>query len=139
MAKKSSRNRSGRDDLTPSTPSLSHRLPRPIAFSTPSNYQNLLEVEDLRTFYPDENRPALLNTGRPHSLQYPSPKKTRLNKDRFSSLRSLSSRVQFAQPENVLVCVRRKRRKEVLFAKQKTGRGKKQRRPRRGRWSSISC
>lgn len=134
MAK--NRSRGGRDDLSPIA---NPRLLRPLSPSvSPSNYTTLLDVQDNRTFYPEEFRPALDIDGRPHTFQYPSPKKTRLNKDRFAGLRKLSSRVQFANSENVLICVRRKRRKEVLHALKKTGRGGQKRR-RRTRYSSISC
>lgn len=136
---KGSKSRTGRDDLS----SLIAPLPRPAPAITlsPSNYTNLLEVQDNRAYYPEDFRPALDIAGRPHTLQSPSPKKTKLNKDRFASLRAFpSSRVQFTNSQNVLLCVRRKRRKEVLHALKKTGRGKrKQRRPRRSRYSSISC
>lgn len=138
MAK--NKNRSGRDD--PLT-SLIQPLPRPspTIVVAPSNYTTLLEVQDNRAYYPEDTRPALDIAGRPHTLQYPSPKKTKLNKDRFAYLRAFpSSRVQFTNSQNVLLCIRRKRRKEVLHALKKTGRGKgKQRRPRRSRYSSISC
>lgn len=135
MAKsKGSRSRSGRDDFTTS---LTVPLSRPIAIRSPTQ---LTEIQDGRSWYPEDFRPALDIAGRPHTLQYPSPKKTRLNRDRFARLRAFpSSRVQFANSERVLVCVRRKTRKEVLFAKRKTGYGKKRRSPRRSRYSSISC
>lgn len=45
--------------------------------------------------------------------------------------------VRFAVPEDVLVCVRRKTRREVIFAR--TGGGGGMRRGRRGRWSDVSC
>jgi len=46
--------------------------------------------------------------------------------------------IAFSAPAETLVCIRRKRRKQVLFAKRKTGKGG-QRRPRRSRWSDVKC
>lgn len=46
--------------------------------------------------------------------------------------------VSFAEPQNVVVCARRQKRREVLFAKRKTGRSG-QRRPIRNRWSDVRC
>lgn len=47
-------------------------------------------------------------------------------------------KVRFARPDLVGVCLRRKTRKEVLFALGKTGRGSG--RPRRfNQWSKIKC
>lgn len=45
----------------------------------------------------------------------------------------------FSAPESVSVCVRRKRRKEVLHALKKAGRGGPQRKRRRSQWSHVSC
>lgn len=44
----------------------------------------------------------------------------------------------FAVPDRVLICVRRKRRKEVLHALKKTGKGG-QKRPRRNWYSDVTC
>lgn len=47
--------------------------------------------------------------------------------------------IQFADPTRVLVCVRRKVRKEVMFALGVGGSGGAKKRPRRTSASSISC
>lgn len=44
----------------------------------------------------------------------------------------------FTAPAETLVCVRRSRRKEVLHALKKTGKGG-QRKPRRSRWRHVKC
>lgn len=44
----------------------------------------------------------------------------------------------FAVPQKVALCVRRQERREVLFAKRKTGAGARSPK-RRNYWSSISC
>lgn len=54
-----------------------------------------------------------------------------------SMSRPLSSRVGFADPKRVSVCVRRKIRKEVILAKGKGG--SRHRRPRRNYWSDVDC
>lgn len=45
--------------------------------------------------------------------------------------------IGFARPNTVGICVRRKVRREVLFAKNKSG--GRHRRPRRNYWSSVKC
>lgn len=47
--------------------------------------------------------------------------------------------VQFRAPNQVIVCVRRKTRREVLHALNLTGRGSGGGRRRRNVWSSIGC
>lgn len=47
--------------------------------------------------------------------------------------------VGFANPVKVVLCVRRKRRKQVMFATGKAGKGKKQRRRRNNEFSQIRC
>lgn len=44
----------------------------------------------------------------------------------------------FTAPGETIVCIRRKRRKEVLFAKRKTGKGG-QKKARWSKWSSYKC
>lgn len=48
------------------------------------------------------------------------------------------SRMRFAQPPMVTVCVRRKERREVMFAKNKAGGGSR-RRKRFNYWSNVKC
>jgi len=50
----------------------------------------------------------------------------------------LSSRYGFSRPQDVSICVRRKTRKEVLFAKRKTKAGARSRR-HYNRWSEVKC
>lgn len=52
---------------------------------------------------------------------------------------SVPSRLQFVAPKRVVVCVKRKTRKEVLHAFNKTGRGVRRRNPRRTIYSAFSC
>lgn len=62
--------------------------------------------------------------------------------DRPKAGRPLSAKlsrpvVAFAAPEHVMICHRRKTRREVLLAKGRGGAGN--RRPRRNEWSDVSC
>lgn len=128
-----------RDDF-----SVASREPaaRPLS-PPPVGLQSLLEIEDRRTFHPEgDNRPVVRRTG---------AKAQKTLRDRLS--RSPRQRVRFGprvrsqtnavlgfvRPEGVVTCVRRHRRKEVLFAKKKAGRGGRQR-PRRLTWrSQVGC
>lgn len=47
--------------------------------------------------------------------------------------------VRFESPYKVLTCVRRKIRREVIFARDKAGRGVKRRQPRRNWRSNVVC
>lgn len=90
----------------------------PVTFSLP-------EIEDRREFHPLKGvRPArvLSRTSqrmlRPHATQ--------------------PGVLRFSVPEKVAICIRRKRRREVLFAKRQTGRGAYSRKYR-NYWSDVSC
>lgn len=138
-----SRRRRRRDVSTP-TPSLTvHRLPRvtlpvlsPLSLTPPTDL-----LGDRRQYHPlGPLRGAVSFSGGQHALRATDRK----NVDRFAGLRKFPSQTKasigFDAPVSVLVCVRRKRRKEVLFAKRKTGRGgARQRRPRRNWFSKIHC
>lgn len=50
----------------------------------------------------------------------------------------LPARLQFAVPDKVVLCVRRKRRREVLFATRRTRSGRGRAR-RRNMWSAVKC
>lgn len=97
-------------------------------------YSLLSDIEDARHYSPERVRPAKgLSKGAARIIAGPS-----------RSLRSLSNKVfapdvfKFNKPHNVAVCVRRQRRKEVLFALKRNGKGSRSRR-RRNAYSDISC
>lgn len=122
------------DDLVPggsveTSDLTSRRLLSPLAPSDP-----LVEIEDRRSYHPERgSRPALYSS-RPRLVEK-SKLPPRVARFRPSQTQA---RLAFSDPENVVVCVRRKDRREVLFAKRKTGRGG--RRPRRRSWmSQLSC
>lgn len=108
--------------LTPTA--LHRRLARP---------DELRDIEDRREHHPlGFFRPARkLDGGGSDPVVVRSPK----NKSKAFLARGLG----FARPGAVVVCVRRKQRKEVLHALKKTGRGRGGGRKRRNWWSTISC
>lgn len=100
--------------------------PRPV-FSVQPSLPNLplIEVEDRRRYHPSGDRRSALNqNGRQHTLK--------------ASGTLTHPRVGFEDAQRVLVCVRRKTRKEVLHARRKTGKTG-QKRPRFNYLSSITC
>lgn len=95
--------------------------------------------EDRRAWHPDRpNRPVMSFNRSRHRLVARDPL-TRRRGRIWRSYRGVNARIGFADPDRVLVCVRRRKRREVLFAKRKTGRGVKKRHPRFTELSKISC
>lgn len=103
-----------------------------VALPAPKMRPNLA-TQDLRSFDFDKaSRPAKLFSGVAARVDVATPKKgTRSSK-------RVPAQLAFTAPRETLVCVRRARRKEVLHALRKTGKGG-QRRPRRSPWSKIKC
>lgn len=97
----------------------------------------LTVLEDRRSFHPAGLlRPAGVVSRRDarRIVERAAPKARPLSyRDPFPSLR-----LGFAVPEKVVRCVRRKQRREVVFALGKTGKGAKARR-RRDAFSDIGC
>jgi len=113
------------------TPSLTRLARLPQELPTPADYT---AIEDRRTYHPlGFFRPARSFSGADAPPVVPAP--TPRNKPRASIARGL----KFPVPNEVLVCVRRKQRKEVLHALKKVGRGRGGGRKRRTWWSGISC
>lgn len=92
---------------------------------------NLRQVEDRRQWHPEGPRraPGARNRFAPRLV---TPGWVPLGGD------LPTAKIGFADPLNVAVCVRRKQRREVLFAKHKAGR-RGQRRPKRNWFSNIKC
>lgn len=111
-------------------------LPRLIQPTSLANFNHLRAIEDRRTYHPQKHRSAKSLDRSHHDLVTPVTRSGNKNKDRFAYLR-LPSAVQFKAPKKVLICIRRKRRKEVLFAFKKTKGGS--RRHRRNYFSDIRC
>lgn len=102
----------------------SRRLLRSVVEPLPS----LLPLEDRRSFYPERVRPA---------LGLFSWSADPVVADRKSDM-SLPFRLAFREPKRVWICVRRKMRREALFALRRTGKGSRSRRRRRD-FSDMRC
>lgn len=132
MAKSKNRNRSTGRDISTIASDPFTALP----LLSPMQPFTLSEFEDRRLFTPEqeftvpssfsgitrvvvsEPRPAGRSAGRPTLYQ--------------------PNRFMFDAPDRVVMCVRRERRREVLFAKRKHGRNGG-RRYRRNMFSDVSC
>ncbi|QXP44248.1 MAG: hypothetical protein [Arizlama microvirus] len=104
----------------------------------------LLQADDGRRFHPSKplHRPLRnLQGHQGHRLLVGNPT-SRKSRGKRPSARSMPSAavpygVRFDQPQQLLLCIRRKRRKEVIHA---IGRaGTKVRPPRRNEYSGVSC
>ena len=139
MSKKSRRRRDLPTPISIANPPVAYRL-RPVVLS-PIPSLPLTEFEDRRKYHPlGPMRGAVSFSGAQHGLRLVD----RPQRDRFAGLRKFASQTKatigFDAPLHTLVCVRRRRRKEVLFAKRKAGRaGARSRRPRRNWFSQIHC
>lgn len=130
----------------PSPPPLTFRI-SPL----PRSGRSLLLIEDRRTFHPDPYRPALTSRRWRHRLrvglplnamgaQRPrQPPRSGLRLMPGLGARKLPVHVGFRGAPHVMVCVRRTRRREALFAAGRAGRGRRNRRPRWSAYSSVSC
>lgn len=99
-------------------------------------------LDDRRLFHPEPFRaPVLFTTTRPARIV--AARNTnhgrKFRTDNVSRAKLLSpAGVVFDEPRSVTVCVRRKARREVLFAKRKTGRGARSPKTRNF-WSNVKC
>lgn len=86
---------------------------------------------------------ALEQRTRRRSLEYPTQKDyLDAYGGKYSAYTGdhLSRRVGFQHPWQVMICIRRKQRKEVMFAIGRAGRGGGfQKKPRRNFWSEVRC
>ena len=97
---------------------------------------DLPSIEDRRTFHPEgPNRPARSLSSSRHRLRVPKTP----SRYQYSLKKSyVPHEIGFVDPERVLVCVRRRQRRQVMHAMKKAGK-RGQRRPRRSYYSSVSC
>lgn len=87
--------------------------------------EDLRTVQDRRRFDADPHKPA---------------RKTSGSKATFRALHNAPMQViGFEHPKRVLICLRRKARREVLHALKKTGRGHGGGRKRRNAYSNVRC
>lgn len=134
-----------------SEPRARSHKPSPIARSllrAPKTI-NLRLFEDRRTFHPDLFRPAValprsssrLIVGEGIRVGRPNTNVSRPDTVRSSFRGSIPHRVGFEVPKDVVICLRRKRRREVLHALGKAGRGGigRGRRRHTNEFSEIGC
>lgn len=131
MAKR--RNRPGQRDHS------SIARPPLLPVVSPTRFERLaiLEFEDRRRFRPD-----------PFSLPLSPRKDQRRIVERVSRPVGKANKVArfgrdyklaFAVPRKVSLCVRRKQRREVMFAMRRTGKGARAVRRRRNQFSDVRC
>lgn len=92
---------------------------------------SVLALEDRRFFAPVDTYPRAQFHRSARIVASPN-----VNKDRANVV---PSRIKFAVPPEVSLCVRRKMRRSVLFAKRLRGKGSRARKRHRNVFSSISC
>lgn len=132
--------------LTPSFDSFMRRsmfspaLPTPI-INTPRDPVYDTFIEDHREFRPDVVERAFSVRGSPakSTVRFAAPTRVRA---RAAAIKAFSPSIPaghrvFSAPKYVDVCIRRKRRKEVLHALNKVGRGTRP--PKRNALSDIRC
>lgn len=145
MAKK--RNRRAKRDanavanpLTP--PSLTTLLSplsplKPIRHVTP---KRLTLIEDRRSWHPQgASAPAKSVHKSRHRLALKPGASVQGVRSTPARTAPMPAGIHFQAPKKVLICIRRKMRKQVLFALRKTGKGAKARKHRRSFYSSVRC
>lgn len=112
--------------------SLTPVLQHPVTPKT-----NLQPIQDRRTWHPDKHRSLQATDGRKHRLKVAA--RTLAGKAQLSRPQGhLTHRIGFEAPKKLLLCIRRARRRAVLFAMKKTGKGARSRK-HRNQWSNIQC
>ena len=92
-------------------------LPSLVSKSTRGKYYDLFAVEDSRLFSPDSSLLPRDISGVSSPVYTPVVRKNSRTGRLKSSFGTLSSRVVSRSPDRTIVCLRRKRRAEVLHAK----------------------
>lgn len=119
-----------------STPRQSLRWPGPSKTKT-----TYLDVEDRRRYSPVQVSPKTISGNFARLREkFPSVKiKTGLQKPyEVSSLYGVPYKFAFRQPLSVLICVRRRARREVLFAQNRAGRNGQRKRVL-NQFSEVHC
>lgn len=123
--------------------SLLERVSMPPAVAEPS-VTNLADVEDGRLWHPDPEQGALTIGGRfAQVVVHKRPIVSRSNTIWSASGLPVGVQVpvgvRFESPLKVITCVRRKVRRQIMFATGRSGKGVKKRQPRRNWRSNVSC
>lgn len=131
MAKKRNRD-SQRDVSTVASSSAVYRVSRskPVLVSDRRLYHPLGDVAPV--FAPKRSQKRIVENV---AVRHPRNG----NKKVQFSKRSRRYKFSFAVPKKVELCVRRKQRREVLFAVRRTGKGARSVRRRRNYWSGVTC
>lgn len=100
---------------------------------------SLLPVEDFRTFHPLASaRPVRVTSGQ--TVQPLRVAAAAAPRKRVGLFGSLSPHLKFAVPSRTIICIRRARRREALFANRQVGvKGGRRRLRKRNQWSDIRC
>lgn len=130
MAKKKRHRSEQRDLSTPvaSLPAVRPIVSRPLV-SDRRLYHPAKEVAPV--YSPRKSQRRILEV--PKNVSLPSRKKAAASK------RSRGYKFTFAVPRAVELCVRRAKRRQVLFAMRRTGKGSRKLRRRRNYWSGVTC
>lgn len=134
----SKKTRSGSAARAATANAIARDVPHLAFRATAVPTQDLLQIEDRRTYWPGhlatQWEPAVRLSGSPARLQAAQKPVRASNVYRLGSP---PSRILFKAPKRVLVCVRRRQRREVLLA---LGRGGGYHRPpRRNVYSNVHC
>ncbi|QXP07907.1 MAG: hypothetical protein [Arizlama microvirus] len=144
------RNRNYRSQRRVTYDNANRRLPRRNTSGTRTRQTPSLTLfEDRRRFDPAGDFSPAKSFNKPRHRLTDVPVYENKNLNRVSTLprfyevvqprpRKIKSKISFQQPDQVLICVRRNQRKEVLHALRKTGQSG-QKKPRFNEYSSISC
>lgn len=116
----------GDEDTTRDTPAIA----TPVRSFVPARTV-LQMLEDRREFYPSVVRPPKGFFKAATRLVVPHAKQSRFSWP--------TAAVGFAVPRKVAICVRRKQRREVLFASGVGGSRRRQRKPRYSYYSAVEC
>lgn len=98
-----------------------YTVPR-YTIKKPAQRAYKLAIEDRRRWDPNPLKPPRSRTGRIHTKRVDLPRRG----------------IHFASPSTVMICVRRKIRRAVMFAAGGAGRAK-MRKPRRNQHSNVRC
>lgn len=93
--------------------------------------KSILALEDRRYFAPAGTYPRAQFHRSPVIVVSPNRNKDKSN--------VVPHKVRFAVPKEVSLCVRRKQRRQVLFALNKRGKGSRARRRHRSEFSDVKC
>lgn len=130
MAKK--RNRSAqRDHLSIARPSaVRNYVPKPVVL-----------VSDRRAFHPRGETAPLSSPRKSQRRVVEKVVVSQPNRNKMGRAGKPAHhyKVAFSVPRKVELCVRRQRRRQVLFAMRRTGKGSRAVRRRRNYWSGVSC